>query len=286
MKYSGAVYRPPSEANSLLLQVTIGCSHNKCTFCTMYQEKKFRIRSVTDIENELREYPNKENVRRVFLMDGDALVIEVSKLAYILDLLSELFPNLERVSSYATFNDLANKSVDDLMLLRKKGLRLVYLGLESGCDKVLELINKNCDSTVAIKGASNARKAGLQTSVMVISGLGGRKYFNSHITKTVDVLNLIDPDYLGVLKLNVFPNTLLYKQIKANEFELLDAIEIVKELKQIVSGLNLSSCMFSSAHASNHINVRGILPTDKARIIEEIDYYLNNPDLFNYYKGL
>ncbi len=286
MRYSGAIFRPPSEASSLLLQVTIGCSHNKCTFCTMYVNKGFKVRSLSEIEKDLRDYPNKESVKRVFLMDGDALVLSVDKLVYILDLINELFPNVTRVSSYATFNDLANKTVEELSLLNKKGLKLLYVGLESGSDSVLEFINKNCDSSIAIAGAKKARESNIKLSVMIIAGLGGKKYFEEHINDTAKVINKINPDYLGLLKLNVFENTKMYDQIKSGEFVLLDPVEIVMEMKYLVSKLELTNCLFSSAHASNHINVSGRLPDDKNIILERIDYYLRNKDLFNFYKGL
>ncbi len=286
MRYSGAIFRPPSEADSLLVQITIGCSHNKCTFCTMYANKQFKVRDLDEIETDLRMYPNKASVRRVFLMDGDALVLSVDKLVYILDLINELFPNVERVASYATFNDLAAKTVEELQLLKSKGLTLLYVGLESGSDTVLANIEKNSDAATAILGAKHAKAANMKLSVMIIAGLGGQTHYLEHINETARVVNLIDPDYLGLLKLNVFETTKMYRQIQNGEFALLEPIQIVEEMKLLVEQLELTDCLFSSAHASNHINVRGHLPNDKKRILQEIEYYLSNTDLFSYYKGL
>lgn len=286
MRYSGNIFRPPSEAASLLVQVTIGCSHNKCTFCTMYRDKQFRVRDIKEVEEDLRNYPNKESVKKIFLMDGDALVLSFEKLVYILDLIKEVFPNVKQVSSYATFNDVNNKTVEELKVLYDKGLTLLYLGLESGSDKVLTNIKKNLDSKTVIEASNKLRKTNFKTSVMILAGLGGQELFNEHIIETAKVVNIIDPTYLGLLKLNVFEGTELYDSITNGEFTLLEPKQIVEEMKILVENLSLTNCMFSSAHASNHVNVKGILPFDKQRILKELDYYLNNTGEYNYYRGL
>lgn len=281
MKYEGAIFRPPSEANSLLIQVTVGCSHNKCTFCSMYKDKHFKIRDINEVKNEIINFENKEAVNRIFLCDGDALVLPTEQLVEILQLINKHFPNNTRVSSYATFQDLSNKTLDELTLLYDLGLTLIYLGAESGSDKVLKRVNKGITTKEMIIAAHKAKKAKMKLSVMIISGLGGQELFEEHALESANLLNEINPDYFGLLSLMVQPNTKLFEEVKHGLFNLITPEQAVNEIELIISKLHLTNCLFSSNHISNYLYLKGKLPQDKNRLLNEIDYYKNNMQLLN-----
>ncbi|MDF9867509.1 radical SAM superfamily enzyme YgiQ (UPF0313 family) [Bacilli bacterium PM5-3] len=287
MNYEGAIFRPPSEAYSLLLQVTIGCSHNECTFCSMYKDKKFRIRELSNIIEDIQSFQNKMIVEKVFLCDGDALVLPNKILVEILKEIKNNFPNCRQVSSYATFQDVERKSISELKELYDNGLTLLYLGAESGSDEVLKRVNKGISAKDMVLASKKAKEAKMKLSVMIISGLGGQELFNEHALASAKLINEIDPNYFGLLSLMVEPSTKLYQQVQNKEFLIISPLQTVEEVKTIVSNLNLTNCIFSSSHVSNYINLKGTLPNDKNRLLQEIDYYLNNPKMLNYgYKGL
>ena len=215
MRYKGKVYRPPSEAYSLIVQVTYGCSHNRCAFCDMYDDKHFAMRPMEEIREDFelarRVY---RHVDRVFLADGDALMRKTDDLVQILGLVYGLFPECERVTCYASPTSLQIKSEEDLRLLREKGLKMVYMGLESGCDAVLERMNKGHTTAEIIAAGQKARRSGLQLSVTAISGLGSRELWREHAVETARAFNAMNPEYIGLLTLMVEPGTPLEKWVR------------------------------------------------------------------------
>jgi len=272
MRYEGTVYRPPSEARSLIIQVTIGCSHNKCTFCSMYKDKKFRIRPIEDIIEDLnmarKHYPV---VRRIFLADGDALVLKTSDLIRILNYIDKTFPECERVSIYATPSDILNKTVEELKALKYNGINMMYMGIESGNDKILSYINKNVNSEEIKEAGRKVKAAGIKLSTTLISGLGGKDNLEGHAIDSAKLINAINPDYIGLLTLMLEENTPLYNDYKNNTFSLLTPREIMLETKMFIENLEVKDSVFRSNHASNYISLSGTLSEDKERLIKEIN---------------
>ena len=277
MIYDEPLYRPPSEAYSLIIQVTIGCSHNKCTFCGMYKSKKFRIRSKSDIFRDMEEMAARYNkVRRIFLADGDALVLKTQDLKDILQKIRELFPYCERVGIYATPGDILRKSPEELKSLKEHGLGIVYLGIESGSDKILKDIDKGADSKDMIKAGRRITDSGIKLSVTLISGLGGKDDWQEHAKESARVINAINPDYLGLLTLLIEPGTRMYDMVKEGTFKLLSTEEVALETQMLIRNLELENCIFRSNHASNYFSLAGTLPHDKGKLLEQLDNVLNN----------
>lgn len=281
MRYEGDIYRPPSEANSLLIQVTIGCSYNKCTYCSMYSDKQFRIRDFEEIKEDILNFPYKDRVDKVFLCDGDALVIPTDKLIDILVLIKENFKNVTRVSSYATFQDVQRKSVEELKQLKELGLDLVYLGAESGSDKVLEKVNKGVTSSEMIQACDKLHAANVDISVMILSGLGGQELFNEHAIESARLINAINPKFFGLLAVVVQENTPLYEEMLQNKFHEINSKQALEELGIIISNVNVENCFFSSNHVSNYVFLKGNLSQDKERLLKEIKQYQDNADKVN-----
>ncbi|MEA3339015.1 MAG: radical SAM protein [Chloroflexota bacterium] len=273
MRYHGAVIRPPSEARSYILQATYGCSHNRCTFCGTYKDKPFRVRPadevLEDIELARRTLPH---TRRVFLADGDALVLSTRRLIPILDALGAAFPRLERVGIYANARNLLRKSVDDLELLRRKKLGIVYLGLESGSDEVLRRVRKGSTAAEMVDAVHKARAAGMRASVIAILGLGGPELSLAHAEATGRVVGQMDPAYFSMLSLMLVPGTKLHRQWQAGEFQLMGPEAMLVELRRVIAHLDgLSHCLFRTNHASNYLPLAGTLPQDKARLLATLD---------------
>lgn len=276
MEYEGEVYRPPSEARSLIVQVTIGCSHNGCSFCTMYKGKQFRCRSFQDILMSLRAYRSLHTrVERIFLADGDALIIETSTLIRILKAIKTIFPECQRVSSYATPRDLLSKSLQDLISLKTHGLSMVYMGIESGCDRVLKAINKGVTSQDISLAGQRAVQAGMVLSVTLISGLGGRKNTRSHALESARLVSEIKPAYLGLLTLMVDEGTPMAYDIESGQVELLSPREVLEETYMFLEHLRVEDCIFRSNHASNYVALAGHLQADQGRLLMEIKTHLN-----------
>ena len=278
MRYYGTVIRPPSEADSYILQVTYGCSHNRCTFCGTYMDKPFRPREISqvleDIELAGSVIPAS---RRVFLADGDALVLSTDRLTTILDALGEAFPNLERVGIYANAQNILRKSLSDLENLREKGLGIIYLGLESGSDEVLKFIDKGSTAEEMIAVVRKAKSAGMLVSVIGILGLAGRDGSAEHARLTGQVVSQMDPDYFSMLTLMLVPGTPLHRQWQAGKFQLMEAEEMLAELRQVIQNMDgLTHCVFRTNHASNYVPLRGILPDDKNRLLAILDSALKH----------
>lgn len=275
MRYEGEIYRPPSEANSLILQVTIGCSHNRCSFCNAYLKKNFRERELDEIFADV-DYVGKinRNIKRIFLADGNALTMDKKKLLALLEKLYNTFPGLERVSSYANPHDLLHKSVQDLKEIKEAGLTLVYLGVETGNHDLLQEINKGVSRSEMIEAGQKARGAGMKLSVTVINGLGGKELIETHARDTATLLNQVEPEYLGLLTLMVEPGTSIARQVEQGEFVPLDSREVLEEIELMLKDIDLKGCIFRSNHASNYLPLRGTLSEDKNKLLEMIDRVL------------
>jgi radical SAM superfamily enzyme YgiQ (UPF0313 family) len=279
MDYEGFIIRPPSEAYSLLLQVTVGCSHNKCTFCGTYRQKKFRIKSLEQIKKDLREASHYENVEKVFLCDGDALIIPQPRLEEILELINLNLPNIERIGTYANTKSVLRKSVDELNKLRELGLKIIYLGVETGNAELLQKIHKGATYKQMVEAAHRVKEAGIMLSVTVLLGLGGIEKSIEHAMDTAKILTDMDPDYAGALTVMFVPETELYEDYLAGRFVLPDQFGFIRELYLIIANSNFTNCYFTSNHASNYLPVKAYLPREKEKILKMISSVINEKDL-------
>ena len=281
LSYEGSIWRPPSEARSLILQATVGCSHNACIFCVSYKQKKYRVRGADGIQSDLDSLPPdyKQRVRRVFLADGNALAMPTDELIETLHVLKPELPSLERVGVYGYAKDVRDKSVEDLRRIREAGLGIVYLGLETGDDELLRWSRKGVDSTENIKACKMIREAGIPLSLTIILGLGGLENSERHARTTAKVLNEIDPEYIGALTLMTPPGTRIHEMIQEREFEPMDPWDILKELKLLIEGLELTNCVFRTNHASNYLPIRGTLSVDKEAILKVLTDTISSDDV-------
>jgi radical SAM superfamily enzyme YgiQ (UPF0313 family) len=278
--YEGSVFRPPSEARSLILQATIGCSHNKCTFCITYRDKEFRIKSYEEVKNDVEMVlPNYKDTKRIFLADGNALIIPTDGLKKILSLLKESFPNLERIGIYGCPQDILKKSVSELKTLKDAGLGIIYLGLESGSDMILRKVKKGVASKRMIEAANRVKEVGITLSVIFILGLGGKEHSKEHAVETAKVLSEMDPDYIGALTLMVIKGTEIYDEVNSGKLEILEPREVFEEVRILVENLELSNCVFRANHASNYLPIGGTLPDDKQEILDKIERILQKDDV-------
>jgi radical SAM superfamily enzyme YgiQ (UPF0313 family) len=276
------VFRPPSEANSLILQATLGCSHNACTFCGSYRTKKFKVKPFPQFKEEVQQLAQKYRIhpRRIFLADGDAFVLSTSQLLDILNLLTQEFPGAERISIYASGTNVQRKTDEELVQLRETGLEMIYIGLESGDDTVLQRVNKGISNEDHIKASRRLIQAGFILSPIIILGLGGKTLSHQHANHTAQTINAIDPPYLAALTLMLVPGTELHTQAEKGEFEPLTPLEILQELREHIDGMTeLSNCVFRTNHASNYLPLRGILSRDREAFLQTIDSVLSDPNL-------
>ncbi|MCL5059002.1 MAG: B12-binding domain-containing radical SAM protein [Actinobacteria bacterium] len=282
MKYDMPLFRPPSEAFSLILQVTLGCSHNACTFCGMYKMKKFRVKDWPEIDLDIRDAAAfSEGVERIFLADGNALAMETEKMEVLLKKLYGSFPDLKRVSSYAGPGDLLGRPLEELKRMRDSGLKLLYLGVESGSAFILKEVNKGVTPDEMVEAGRRAKEAGFELAVTVLTGLGGKSRSRENAVETAAVLNRLQPDYIGALTLTPTPNTILYKRMKKGEFQLLDPLENLQELKWLVEMLDMSeNCLFRCNHASNYLPLRGTLPRDRKKLTGLLADVVENPHCY------
>lgn len=273
MKYEGVVYRPPSEARSLIVQLTIGCAHNSCTFCTMYKDKTFRIRPVSEILADFEEgaalYGSR--VRRIFLADGDALVMKTEELLEILNFAVKKFPYLERISSYGTPGDILRKTEEELKQLRKAGLELIYMGAESGCEQVLEDIRKGVSRDEIIRAGKKLKACGMDASVTLISGLGGRNLLEEHAVDSASLISEINPRYVGFLTLMLDETAPIMEKIRNGSMELLSPQEVLEEMRLFLKHVHSPGTIFRSNHASNYIALKGTLDRDIPRMLDLLD---------------
>ena len=271
MKYVGSVYRPPSEARSLIVQVTYGCSHNTCAFCSMYKEKRFSIRALDEVLADFQEarrlYPR---IEKIFLADGDALVRKAGELEIILDTIRTLFPECGRVTSYASPDSIKIRTDEELQMLRAKGLTMVYMGLESGCDPVLETMRKGHDAAFLVEMGQKVRRNGIALSVTAITGLGGPALLERHAVETAAAFNAMNPEYIGMLTLMVEPGTPLYDWVEDGSFRLLAPAEDLRETRLLVEHLDSPGSVVRMNHASNYLALRGTLNADQAAMLAQI----------------
>jgi len=272
MHYEGTIIRPPSEANSILLQITVGCSRNSCTFCGTYAGERFRIKSDAVIMEDIAFAAAAcRRQRRVFLCDGDALIVPQVRLIRILEAIRSELPWVTRVGAYANAKSLKRKSLEELKELRRLGLGIVYMGIETGDDETLRNIHKGADSAEMIAMGRKAREAGFKLSVTVLLGIAGRDRSQSHARETGRVLTAIDPDYVGALSLMLIPGTPLYRDWHAGVFTLITPAEMLAELRTMLAETHLSQGLFHANHASNYLPIKARLPKDKAATLRLID---------------
>lgn len=266
------IIRPPAEADSFLLQVTTGCSANGCAFCGAYAGKPFAIMPqetvLADIAAAARHYPA---ARRVFLLDGDALAVGNDRLLPILAALSKSLPQLSRVASYAGGGNIAMRRDAELRELAAHGLKLIYLGLESGCQDILDRCRKRSGVEEMVAAVQRAAAAGIKSSVIVLLGLGGEEHSREHVAGTIAALQRMQPRYLSFLSLMLIPGTPLHRAARNGSFTELDALGMLRETRAIIAGLDLKGTIFRSDHASNHLALAGRLPTDKALLLAQLD---------------
>lgn len=284
MRYEGSLYRPPSEAYSYILQVTIGCSHNRCTFCNMYMEKQFRVRPLDDVLEDLvmarRAY---RKVQRIFLADGDALIVKTSELRAILGTIKNLFPECERVTSYASARDLLLKTPEELEELHALGLDMIYLGLESGSEKVLKDINKGVTVEETVEGALKAKAAGIKLSVTEITGLAGQDGMEEHALLSARALSRMNPEYIGLMTLTLRRGTKMTADWEAGRFKRLTPRQYLEEQRILIANLDSEGSVLRSNHISNYVQLRGTMNRDRDRMLAALDGALQDPELDNPY---
>lgn len=273
MRYLQPVYRPPSEASSYILQVTYGCTHNRCTFCAMYRSKRFAVRPFAEVEADIREAAElMPETRRVFLADGDALVLSPARLNAILDLLTSHFPRLQRVSTYADAKSLLQKSKEDLQHLRNKGLRIFYMGLESGNEEVLRRLDKEATAAAMTAAVAHAHAAGMKSSIIVLLGAGGVELSAPHAADSARVISAMSPHYCSALTLTIVPNTPLAAAVEAGTFQPISPLTSLDELRTLVAGIAPTrGTIFRANHASSYLPLGGVLPRDRAALLRSID---------------
>jgi radical SAM superfamily enzyme YgiQ (UPF0313 family) len=278
VKYVGTVYRPPSEAYSLIIQATIGCNHNKCTFCGSYRNKKFAIRSIQEIRADLEDARHMGPVQKVFLADGDALCIPQRRLEEILHAVNEYFPSVERIGIYANARNILHKSPENLQALKALKLGIIYLGLETGDGELLKKIQKGSTYDQLVQAARRVKDSGIALSVTVLLGIGGVEHSKRHAAETARILTDMDPDFVGALSVILVPGTPLHDEYLAGKFQLPDPFGMIEELRTLIAESSFSQCVFRSNHASNYLPVKATLPADKKAILEAIDGVLQSRD--------
>tara|TARA_R110000764_G_scaffold112761_4_gene199703 strand:- start:19983 stop:20882 length:900 start_codon:yes stop_codon:yes gene_type:complete len=279
VSYIEPVFRPPSEAHSLILPVTNGCSWNKCTFCEMYTapQKKFRARDEAEVMEEIRRVGESYIVQRIFLADGDAMVLPTRRLLRILEAIRENIRSVERVTSYCLPRNIKRKSVEELRELKEAGLQMLYVGAESGDDEVLARVNKGETFASTADALNKAGEAGLQRSVMILNGLGGKALSTQHAANSAKLVNLTQPEFVSTLVVN-FPQGLERFKAQYPDFEELDQSALFNELQQFVGALALDNTVFRSDHASNALVLKGVLGEDKARLLAQIENAIVRPE--------
>lgn len=280
MRYEGNIFRPFSEADSFLLQCTVGCSHNKCTFCGMYKDKKYRVRSLEDIKEDIRlAKAHYGDVEKVFLCDGDAIDIDTDILLEILAELKKTFPSLRHVGTYVGPGSVLRKSMSELSALRAAGLAKAYLGVETGDDRLLREINKGVGYDEMLQAGLNLNNAGFNLSSMVLLGLAGKgERSREHALATAKITNEMKPKYLAALTVTPVPGTILFNQMQKGEFQLLDPFETLEEMKIIFENITIDDLKFVGVHASNYLPVNGTLQRDKQKMLDTVNHVLETRD--------
>jgi len=279
MRYEDPVFRPPCEAGSLIIQATIGCPHNQCTFCGMYKMKRYRVRPLHEIREDL------QMARRVwadpfsvFLADGNTIAMRTDDLVQVLDYVREAFPNVQRISCYGGARFIRGRKVEDLRRLKEHGLQIVYMGLESGDDEILRRVHKGATADDYVRAAAKMRESGILLSTYVLAGLGGRERMREHAMGSAATLNRMKPDYIRIRTLAFLPGFPLYEQLQAGEFQECTGREIAEETRLLMENLQVDGAEFLSDHISNYLPLYGRLPEDKKRMLAAIEEALAVPD--------
>ncbi len=279
MRYEDPVFRPPCEAGSLIIQATIGCPHNQCTFCGMYKMKRYRVRPLHEIREDL------QMARRVwadpfsvFLADGNTIAMRTDDLVQVLDYVREAFPNVQRISCYGGARFIRGRKVEDLRRLKEHGLQIVYMGLESGDDEILRRVHKGATAEDYVRAAAKMRESGILLSTYVLAGLGGRERMREHALGSAATLNRMKPDYIRIRTLAFLPGFPLYEQLQAGEFQECTGREIAEETRLLMENLQVDGAEFLSDHISNYLPLYGRLPEDKKRMLAAIEEALAVPD--------
>ncbi len=276
MHYEGNIIRPPSEANSILLQATVGCSHNKCTFCGAYKGERFKIKPDDIIDADIAfaaQYGRSQ--KRLFICDGDGLIIPQRRLVAILEKIRVQLPWVTRVGIYANTKGIAMKTPQELTTLADLGLGIVYMGLESGDDETLKKINKGARATRMIAAGRKVRQAGIRLSLTVLLGVAGRERSDIHARETGRVLTAIDPEFVGALSLMLIPGTLMHADFESGRFELIGPREMLQELGIMLAHTHMTGGLFHANHASNYLPIRARMPADKEKTLRLINRALN-----------
>jgi len=280
MKYEGDIIRPPSEAYSLLLQVTVGCSHNQCTFCPSFKDKRFRIKSLEEIVEDL-EYASRRvrHIDRLFLCDGDALIIPQKRLLEILEAVQKHLPGVGRIGTYGNAKSILRKSVGELCELKAHGLGIVYLGIETGNEELLRKIRKGATYDQIVEAGRRVKEAGITLSATVLLGIGGIEKSAEHARDTARILTDIDPDFAGVLTVMLVPGTPLHDDAMAGTFVLPGTFELLNELRFMIEASRFSNCFFTANHASNYLPIRARMPRDQEKVVRLIDEIVRRSDV-------
>ncbi|MEJ2066578.1 MAG: radical SAM protein [Deltaproteobacteria bacterium] len=278
MKYEGAIFRPPSEADSLILQITVGCSHNRCTFCGSYKEKRFRIKTFEEIREDIDEAAQSGwSFDRVFLADGDALIVPQRRLLEVMGYLREKLPHLRRVGAYANAKGVLKKTAEELRELKESGLGIIYLGVESGDQVVLDRVCKGTTYEKLVQAGKMVKEAGMKLSVTVLLGIGGRGRSREQALATGRILTEMNPDYVGALSLIIVPGTPLHEEITKGDFALPTPFELIEELRTMIEHTDMHGLFFSN-HASNYLPIKARMPKDKETTLRLIDEVLAKRD--------
>ena len=272
MRYFGNVYRPPSEAYSLIVQVTYGCSHNTCAFCSMFKDKRFALRPLDEVLEDFRIARGVyKHVDKVFLADGDALVMKTEDLLVILDAIHRLYPGVKRVASYGTAQDILRKSEEDLIRLREAGLGIVYVGAESGDNEILKYINKGVTAEQTIEAGQKLKRCGIATSVTLISGLGGRSKVEEHALSCAKLITEMNPEYASFLTLRLYEGTPMYADVVEGRFRRITPDEIVDEMEIFLKNVDSPGTVFRTNHASNYVILAGTLNGDIPAMLKKLE---------------
>ncbi|MBQ9991158.1 MAG: B12-binding domain-containing radical SAM protein [Lachnospiraceae bacterium] len=289
MNYEGIVYRPPSEARSLIIQATIGCAHNTCVFCNMYRAKNFRVREMDEIKADIREGAQLygKHIEKVFLADGDALCMDTKDMLEILHYIREKLPWTEQIAAYATTQDILEKSNEELKQIREAGLELLYIGAESGDNEVLRRMAKGVTAEEIGEAGEKAKSCGFRTSVTLISGLGSRERMREHALESARLISRMKPDYLGFLTLMLEEPAPICRLVERGDFLLLSPQEVMEEMALFLSHVDSEGTVFRANHASNYVNLRGTLNKDRDQLLDQIHEAVKRVNYKpEYYRGL
>ena len=272
MRYEGRIFRPPSEAYSLIVQATVGCSHNGCVFCDMYKEKQFHMRPLEEVLEDLHAGRARyKRIDKIFIADGDALVLPMARWEAILGTIAQIFPECRTVTAYASPKSIGTKSDAELLWLREHGLSMAYMGLESGSDAVLTLMNKGATAADIVAAGRRIKKAGIRLSVTAISGLGGRPLWPEHAGETARAFTEMAPDYIGLLTLMLEGRAPIVEWVASGRFQLLQPEEVLEETHRMVQGIDVPGAVFRSNHPSNYLTLKGTFNDDKPALLAQIE---------------